>query len=62
MLRSDKIKVWLAICEDGLTLSQELASENTEAEEEGLAVDADEGRHGIPCMSPMYQCGTRSLR
>lgn len=47
MLRSDKIKVWLAICEDGLSLSQELASENTEAEEEADPVDADDGTHGI---------------
>ena len=61
MLRSDKIKVWLAICEDGLTLSQELASENTEAEEEGLSVDADDGTYGIPYVSAVYHCATCSV-
>ena len=39
MLRSDKVKLWLAICEEGVTLTDEELEEEGEEEREGEGSD-----------------------
>ena len=46
MLQSDKVKLWLAICEEGVTLTDEELEREGEGEGEG---EIEEGLDGGDC-------------
>lgn len=55
MLRSDKAKICLAICEDGVTLTEEEEEDDEEGEGGGVKGDMkDEGNISISCLSVLY--------
>ena len=52
MLRSDKAKICLAICEDGVTLTEEEEEDDEEGEGGGVKGDMrDEGKISTFCLS-----------
>lgn len=56
MLRSDKAKICLAICEDGVTLTEEEEEDDEEGEGGGAKGDMkDEGTISKSCLSALLR-------
>jgi hypothetical protein len=56
MLRSDKAKICLAICEDGVTLTEEEEEDDEEGEDGGAKGEMkDEGKISISCSSVLLR-------